>query len=369
MIRAGICFFGVLVLLVSTATSAHKASDSFIYLDQSGETTTLRIDVALRDLALVVPLDQNLDQQVTGAEFSAARGQITSYFAQGLTLSGAGGACRLVGRKWGLSEHSDGPYAAANYDVICPDGAHASQMTYQMLFDTDPLHRALVQHTGKKGERLLVIGPAAPTVALASHQVTAIATFTDFLYQGVLHLVLGYDHVLFLLVLILPATLAMDGPRNLGIRRRILELATVVTAFTTAHSLTLGLSALDIMRPPIAWVEMIIALSIGVAAINLFWPVLGRKTWKLAFIFGLIHGFGFASVLAELTSGTSQTILALAGFNLGVELGQLALLALVFPLLLWISRYRLYQQAAVPAIALIVSLVSVYWVIDRAAIL
>ena len=213
----------------------------------------------------------------------------------------------------------------------------------------------------------MVIGPQSPSLALDPSETGWLKTFSDFLYQGVVHLVLGYDHVLFLLVLILPATLARPNRGDAGTGRRLLELAGIVTAFTLAHSVTLGLAALDIVRPPITWVEIIIALSIGLAAVNLFWPILGRKTWKLAFGFGLIHGFGFASVLGDLTSGTSQTVLALAGFNLGVELGQLALLVVVFPLLLWFGRYRLYQRAAVPAMALGVSAVSMYWVVERAA--
>lgn len=370
MNQARLLLLGLLVLVSSTGAWAHKASDSFIYLDQSGEGTSLRLDLALRDLALVLPLDSNGDRQVTGAELRAARGEITTYVADGMTLSSAAGACLLQGQTWGLARHSDGPYAAASYRVSCPDNAAPARLEYNLLFDVDPLHRALVQQTTATGEQLMVIGPQSPILELGAGATGLLKTFTDFLYQGVVHLVLGYDHVLFLLVLVLPATLVRSGAATQrGTGRRLLELAGIVTAFTVAHSITLGLAALDVVRPPITWVEIIIALSIALAALNLFWPILGHRTWRLAFGFGLIHGFGFASVLGDLTSGTSQTMLALAGFNIGVELGQLALLVLVFPILLWLSRYRFYQKAAVPAMAVMVSAVSLYWVVERAATL
>ncbi|MDX1599861.1 MAG: HupE/UreJ family protein, partial [Marinobacter sp.] len=197
--------------------------------------------------------------------------------------------------------------------------------------------------------------------------------FGTFLYEGIVHLLIGLDHILFLLVLMLPATLPLktrgagkQSRQGRDLKPRLLELVGVVTAFTVAHSITLALAALEIVTLPIAWVETVIALSIAVAALNVFWPILGRKTWKLAFGFGLIHGFGFASVLGNLTSGVSQTVVALAGFNLGVELGQLALLVVMFPLLYLCGRFRIYERAAVPALLLMVGALSLYWVAERA---
>nr|WP_236744518.1 HupE/UreJ family protein [Marinobacter similis] len=120
------------------------------------------------------------------------------------------------------------------------------------------------------------------------------------------------------------------------------------------------------MSLPIAWVETVIAASIVVAAVNVVWPLLGRKTWPLAFGFGLIHGFGFASVLSDLTSGTANLAVALAGFNVGVELGQLALLAICFPLLTLLAQTTpLYQRALVPLTLLGVIGISLMWVWER----
>ncbi|MEX2473657.1 HupE/UreJ family protein [Marinobacter sp.] len=366
---------GLLLLMTLPLTSwAHKASDSFIYVDQS--EPQLRIDLALRDLALILPLDRNNDGQLNGAEVRQSRDAITRLVDGGLTLSNASGRCQLVGQQWGLSRHSDGPYAAGQYQVACPDSQPPASMEYSLLFDQDPLHRGLVSISDGQGERLAVLAPDEQKLALDVNTGTlgsSFQLFGTFLYEGVIHLLIGLDHILFLLVLMLPATLPLK-PRQPAemtrhrdnLRVRLLELVGIVTAFTVAHSITLALAALNIVTLPIAWVETVIALSIAVAALNVFWPFLGHKTWKLAFGFGLIHGFGFASVLGDLTSGVSQTVVALAGFNLGVELGQLGLLVVLFPVLYLCGRFRLYERAAVPAMLLMVGALSLYWVAERA---
>lgn len=367
-----------LLLLSALATGsslawAHKASDAFIYLDL--DQSTVRVDIALRDLALEVLLDSNADQQIRGAELRAAKGAITRHLEEGLVLANQDGLCALNGQQWGVSTHSDGPYSATLYEFTCANGQAPDSLTYTLLFDRDPLHRGLVSLTYEGQERLAVIAPDAKTLELAATSFSGLQLFSTFLYEGIIHLLIGLDHILFLLVLMLPATLRRrvgvtkngNVPNPVSLKPRLLELVGIVTAFTIAHSITLGLSALGVVRPPIAWVETIIAISVALAALNVVWPILGRKTWKLAFGFGLIHGFGFASVLGDLTANVSQLALALAGFNLGVELGQVALVLVVFPLLYLWARSRVYERAAVPIMLLAIGALSLYWVVERVA--
>jgi len=221
--------------------------------------------------------------------------------------------------------------------------------------------------TGGGGETLAVFSPDQTSLTLTDPP-SALALFGTFVYEGIFHLLIGLDHLLFLLVLMLPATLRRkETDPQQSLKQRIWQLTGIVTAFTVAHSITLALAAMNLVRLPIAWVETVIALSIALAALNVAWPVLGRKTWKLAFAFGLVHGFGFASVLGDLTSGVQQTALALAGFNIGVELGQIALLLLVFPVLYFWGRARHYGRAVVPAMLAATGALSLYWVVERAA--
>ncbi|MHA7926152.1 MAG: HupE/UreJ family protein [Marinobacter sp.] len=358
------------LLTASGMVAGHKASDSFLYLDSG--PTELRIDVALRDLSLLTNIDSNGNRQISGQELRRARPEITRTVESALTFSNGSGNCDLAGRKWGISEHSDGVYSAARYAIHCPDGEPPRALQYNLLFEQDALHRGLVglDYDGQK--RLTVLGPDSRTLDLAGIDTPGyFGVFTTFVYEGVIHLLIGLDHILFLLVLVIPATLSTakaqaSSGQSRALRGRLLELAGIITAFTVAHSITLALAALDIVSLPIAWVETVIALSIGLAALNVAWPFLGRKTWKLAFGFGLVHGFGFASVLGDLTSGISGLAVALAGFNLGVELGQLALLVVGFPVLYYLGKNRMYQKGAVPVMLAGIGAISLFWVVQRA---
>ncbi|MHA7810654.1 MAG: HupE/UreJ family protein [Marinobacter adhaerens] len=360
----------VTLVFVSGMASAHKASDSFLYLDNG--PTELRIDVALRDLALLTSIDSNGDRQVSGQELRQARSEITRTVESALTFSNSSGNCDLAGRKWGISAHSDGLYSAARYAIQCPDGEPPRALEYNLLFEQDALHRGLVSLDYDGQKHLTVLGPDSRTLDLTGTDTTGyFGVFTTFVYEGVIHLLIGLDHILFLLVLVIPATLSTSknqasSGQSPALRGRLLELAGIITAFTLAHSITLALAALNIVSLPIAWVETVIALSIGLAALNVAWPILGRKTWKLAFGFGLVHGFGFASVLGDLTSGVSGLAVALAGFNLGVELGQLALLVVGFPVLYYLGKNRIYQEGAVPVMLAGIGAISLFWVVQRA---
>lgn len=368
--RIWLALLTVGLLTASGMASGHKASDSFLYLDSG--PTELRIDVALRDLALLTSIDSNGNRQVSGEELRQARPEITRTVESALSFSNSSGNCGLAGRKWGISEHSDGFYSAARYAIQCPDGEPPRALEYNLLFEQDALHRGLVSldHDGKT--RLAVLGPDSRTLDLAGKDTPGyLGVFTTFVYEGVIHLLIGLDHILFLLVLVIPATLSTaknqaSSGQSRALRGRLLELAGIITAFTLAHSITLALAALDIVSLPIAWVETFIALSIGLAALNVAWPILGRKTWKLAFGFGLVHGFGFASVLGDLTSGVSGLAVALAGFNLGVELGQLALLVVGFPALYYLGKNRMHQKGAVPVMLAGIGAISLLWVVQRA---
>lgn len=360
----------LLQLSLTTPALAHKASDSFMYLNT--DTGLFRIDVALRDLALMLPLDKNGDGKVTGAEFRVHRAEILSTVEAGIALSASGQPCQMKGRKWGLAQHSDGAYAAANYRIVCPDNQNPDQLHYNLLFEQDSLHRGLLEISTGRQTTLAVSSPDNQVLALrAAGTMSLWRSFGTFIHEGVLHLLIGLDHLLFLLVLVLPASLARHQAtgRNhhwLPTRAQILELTSVVTAFTIAHSITLALAALNLVSLPIAWVETVIAASIIVAAINVAWPILGTRTWLLAFGFGLVHGFGFASVLSDLTTGAASLSVALVGFNVGVELGQLALLAVGFPLLTILARATpLYRQALVPLTLIWVAGISLIWVWER----
>lgn len=177
--------------------------------------------------------------------------------------------------------------------------------------------------------------------------------FLSFTRLGVEHILSGWDHLLFLLVLLLRGG-------------HWLSMAKIVTAFTLAHSVTLALAALDVVALPDRLVEAIIALSIAaVAAENLFLRAIVARRWLVSFAFGLVHGFGFSSVLRELGLPTKGLLLSLFGFNLGVELGQAAVVALALPVLAVVRRTR-WERRVVWSTSAAILVVGVALFVERA---
>jgi hypothetical protein len=174
--------------------------------------------------------------------------------------------------------------------------------------------------------------------------------------------------VLFLLALLLPAVLRREQGRWLPvqeIRPALLDVARIVTAFSIAHSLTLSLAALGLVHLPARITEPAIAASVVIAAVNNVRPLFGRERWVVAAALGLLHGFGFSSVLADAGLGSGRLLAALFGFNLGVELGQLAIVALFVPAAFLVRRTFVYRRVALIGGSAAVALVATVWFVAR----
>jgi hypothetical protein len=179
---------------------------------------------------------------------------------------------------------------------------------------------------------------------------------------------MGYDHILFLLSLLLPAALVRENsswrPKQ-RFSQAFWDVLAVVTAFTLAHSITLSLAALGYISLPTRWVESAIAASVAIAALNNIYPVfVHRRTW-FAFSFGLIHGMGIASVLLDMGLPDGQRVLSLLGFNLGVEVGQLAIVSMALPLITLLSHYRYYPKLVMKSGSACIVIVALVWLAER----
>ncbi|MSQ76617.1 MAG: HupE/UreJ family protein, partial [Rhodoferax sp.] len=238
---------------------------------------------------------------------------------------------------------------------------------YSLLFDLDAQHRGLLKLDLDGLIHSSVLGPQN-SVMQFSDNASLGAQFFRYLQEGVWHIWIGFDHILFLLALLLPAVLVRQGAglRGAGsFRQAGLGVLGVVTAFTLAHSITLSLAALELISLPSRWVESAIAASVVLAAANNLHPVVQAR-WAMAFFFGLIHGFGFASVLAELGLPAGSLALSLVSFNLGVELGQLAIVALFLPLAFVLRHTPFYQLGVLRAGSLAALVVALVWFVERA---
>ncbi|GGX76378.1 HupE/UreJ family protein [Massilia dura] len=359
----------LLFLLWTVPASAHKPSDSYLSLRVDGTRIEGRWDIALRDLDLALGLDGDGDGRLTWNELRARHGAIEAYALSRLSIAAGGAPCTLAAGSQLVDEHTDGAYTVLPLRGTCTVKPAELTIAYRLFGDVDAQHRGLLRIGDNGDARTAILGGERPVQTVPLAQASAFQQFLAYVRHGAWHIWIGYDHVLFLVSLLLPAVLVRrDGgwqhvPAFRGAATDVLK---TVTAFTLAHSLTLALAALGVVAPPSRWVESAIAASVAVAALNNVWPVLPGPRWAAAFLFGLVHGFGFAGVLADLGLPRGALAASLSGFNLGVELGQLAIVAVVLPLAFALRATRAYRRVLLPAGSLAIALVAFAWLGERA---
>lgn len=367
----------IAVLLCAQAgtVEAHKQSDSYLTISQPREGSTLagQWDIALRDLQHAVGLDTNGDGNITWGELVERRIEVTRYVFSRLSIQGiARGdrvSCGLEPRGLLFDEHVDGGYSVLPFTVHCPFRPAQLAVHYTLLFDLDPNHRGLLDVRAAGSSQALVLADESRTATLNLGAPDRRAQFHAFLEEGIWHIWKGYDHILFLLTLLLPAVVFYRKghwqPRE-SLRDALLDVLKVVTAFTVAHSLTLTLAVNGLVNLPSRLVESGIALTVLLGALNNLFPLVRERRWWVAFAFGLIHGLGFASVLADLGLKGWNLALALIGFNAGVEVGQLALVLAFIPGAYGLRATHFYRRAFMPGGALAISCLAAYWLAMRA---
>jgi len=207
----------------------------------------------------------------------------------------------------------------------------------------------------------------APTLNVNLDDPNTLAAFTGTVDLGMEHIFIGTDHILFVLVLILPAVMmfSMSSWRPVDdLKAALWRVIKIATAFTIAHSITLALGGLGIVELPSKWVETVIALSIVAAAMHNLRPVFANREPQIAFIFGIFHGFGFAGLLSDLGVGRGQRLLSLFGFNIGVEIGQVFIILLLFPALFMLRR-TIYYPWIMKIGSVVLAAVATIWAFER----
>jgi hypothetical protein len=391
-----------LLAAVSLAAQAHKASDAYLHLTLNGAQVEQRLDISLRDLERDLLLDANEDGQLQWGEVRTRWAELDALARQSLSLQGDGRPC--VAGPAGppqLDTHSDGRHAVLTRIWTCPQPVQMLSVRYALFAQTDPTHRGIarIQWPGHALSAVLTPGeaprhfaassstggttgtPGTSTIPNAAGDAGFAASLWGFVKQGVYHILIGTDHILFLLALLLPAVVVfVRTPANVAARRSprhapwhaaaslktvLWDVFRVVTAFTVAHSITLVLAVLDVINPPSRWIETIIAASVMVAALNNLWPVMRHGRWKLTFAFGLIHGFGFAGALKDLGLVDGALAAPLLGFNLGVELGQLAIVALFLALVWPLRKTWFYRRVVLQGGSVLIIVIAALWMMER----
>lgn len=336
------------------ADDAHELGQSYVFLRVYSDSLIVRLEIAAPDLERALALGWDPDVPPTLAQIEDRLGSIRAYVEPRLSMESASGPLTLRFRGFNARYVDIADFVLLEYEVEGWDGIPDEiEVTYSVIFELDSNHRNMlvIEHNWRtatfNNEAIisLIFSPRSATQTLDLTSSSILNGFMGFIWLGVWHIWIGIDHILFLMALVLPAVLYRSEGEwrpQPTFRRALWAIVKIVTFFTIAHTVTLSMAALGIVELPSRIVESIIAGSIAVAAWANLAPGLNIKEAGIAFAFGLFHGFGFASVLGDIGMGREFLVLSLLGFNIGVELGQIAIVAAAFPILFALRRTKAY---------------------------
>lgn len=375
-----------LLLGLTSPASAHSGNQTYLYLDVTQSSLTGRIEAPVPDVRTALGLSEDLGNQ---AVIDGHESEIVDYLADHISFGADGQSWEPVFDElfvfFSEADEADDNYLVAPFTVAVPDNGDSSAGTVPRTFDLrfDPF----VDEIDGRSALLLIGNDWAGGVI--ENGWDSLATFdgnsrqqvidlgepswfrnlTASVEQGINHIQTGPDHILFVLVLLLPAVLVFDSrwwPTS-GFGASLWRVLKIVTMFTVAHSITFTLAGLGLLPlPPSKLVEFIIALSIAAAALHNIRPVFANREWLLSFVFGLFHGMGFASLVEGLDVSRSTQLISLLGRNIGIEIGQAVVVLLLFPALYLLRRTRFYRPFFVAA-SVAMSAIALVWMVERLA--
>ncbi|MCA9140328.1 MAG: HupE/UreJ family protein [Planctomycetales bacterium] len=381
-------------------TRAHTTGETYVWLNVESDHITGRVEINLTDLKDRMGLelsrtsnpkptrqegvesngeseDSFVDERMTVLE--QTRPQVLQYIRKHFALSADSKPIPIDFTDLRILDLPSDEGSYAQYIYQTPVGIVPNEITIRnSLFVEDSFtHRSLVciERNRKSGQEFegeftaMVFGAHNPIQTLDLTHIELLLRPRDFIWQGILHIWIGIDHILFIVALLLPAVLVRREGRWAPVEKfneAFWNLLKIVTLFTIAHSITLSLAALGLIDLPSRLVESVIALSIILVAMNNIFGKFNDKTWLIIFGFGLFHGMGFASVMSDLPFRMVHLVKVLIGFNIGVELGQLVIVAMVFPIIFLLRRQGAYQRIVLALGSGIISTVAGYWFVERA---
>jgi hypothetical protein len=365
---------GLILALAAGPAVAHRGSESQLTLTLQGRQLSADWEIGLHDLA---PADQPgaAPDDLTAAQaWLAQRPALADSALARLHLDTDGQACSVSALRRAVVARPPGLMLRLQWQGHCADAPRQLTVDYRLLFDTDPRHQGLLKLQAGTLLRPAVFTADSPTQVFSLRAPSRWERAADDLRSGVWHIWTGFDHLLFLLCLLLPAVLAgatpgaaapTPNPRPHPLRPVLLDVLQVVTAFTVAHSITLSAAALHWVSLPSRLTESMIAASVVLAATLNLLPSPPLRRWQAAFAFGLVHGFGFASAIADMGLSAAGLLPTLLGFNLGVEAGQLAVVAVLLPLAYAVRDRPWYRPVVVRIGSMLIAALALMWLIER----
>jgi len=390
---------GLLSALIPVFMFAHAPDQSYTFLRVYETAIEGRFEITTDDLNKALGLE--LAKGITLEELQYYLPRIQEYALGRTAFSSQFGSHPIQFTETTIFEEGNlGNYVQLHFTLQDLTEVPATlDLENSLLFDVAPNHRSLVvvEYNWKAGihnnESMvsLSFSPDDTRQSLDLTNASVLKGFLAMVESGMHHIFIGIDHILFLLALLLPAVVRRKrGPSEPvpayanrfaavpvamaasafewapveKFKPAFLYVLKIITFFTVAHTITLSLAALQIIVLPSRIVESIIALSIALAALHNIRPVFKYSDWIIVFGFGLFHGFGFASVLGDIGLSGEFMTLSLLGFNLGVEVGQVIIISLIFPVLYLIRRMKIYPGLLVFGSMLLI-LIAMYWFVER----
>ncbi|MGH1360031.1 MAG: HupE/UreJ family protein [Burkholderiaceae bacterium] len=383
--RALMLLFAICVLAASMqSANAHALRENYVWVNVETDHLSGRFELNARDIKskLGIDLDAIGADRLAGVRASADK--VQQYLVEHFAILDGGQPMAIQFGPPGLFEGGSDfvqyPYRTSRLPSNAKVEIQSRVFLTEDMMKNDRLHRSVLvvaynKAVGKDfGEETvaLVFSPSNTSRTLNLDEPSTILSYKDFIWQGALHIWAGIDHVLFLVVLLLTSVLRYSEKRwepEPRLRTAGWNILVIVTVFTVAHSITFGLTALGFITVNTALIETIIAASIIAVALNNIYPRYAAHAWVLIFIFGLFHGIGFASAMSDLQFRNVLIHKILLRFNIGVELGQLAIVAVVFPLLFWLRKKAFYQRWVVYPFSIAAIVLAALWVLQRSGVL
>ena len=331
---AGYCL-AVMMICAGSLAQAHETTRSYVTLLRDGANITAQFRIAFRDIEVAVWMDENLDGNITWGETKQRLDAISAYVLSAFSLD-SGGACSLKLDRPDVSAEGGVEYLDLQFKGACPDALTPLKISSRLFIEIDPDHRMFLSANSGIATTTTLLSASSPEVIVSNETGGLWRSFFSYFKSGIDHLMGGADHLVFLFVLMLPAV----GYGTQG-RKAALGVVAALTGFTLAHALTLTAAATNLLRPPSSIIEILIALSIVVTALDNIRPFIPAPRAAVASFFGIIHGFGFASALGVLQLTKGGLAVALVGFNLGIELAQIAVVLFALPILYLAEKGRI----------------------------
>ncbi|MEQ3640568.1 MAG: HupE/UreJ family protein [Alteromonas sp.] len=359
---------------------SHELSSGYLTLNQQ-EAGTFQGELLLKpeDIGQAANLDTNNDGKLLWSEVLANQQRAAAYIANALQIKQGSGKCPVSAATPTMRSISAESLIVYPLSVSCQarssgdaseDSSQDSReisISYEGIFDISPTHKLLTTVNVQDETLTSVIAEDKRILTLTPKALSTSSQFFEMVYQGIWHIFIGLDHILFLVATLLTVNLARNERtwKKENKKRDIIKNTVIlVSAFTLAHSITLTATALDIIMLDSRWVELGIAISVMLTALNNIFPVVFRLGF-LTFGFGLLHGMGFASVFAELNAQSNSLVMSVAAFNIGVEVGQLAIVSLLLPLLVLVRNWHVYAKTIMPIASSVIAIIALNWTLQR----